>query len=220
MGGIKLKTIHVIIIGSLACVVIVAGLYFLVIKKSCEQITVLKADLQKNEQIWNQKASVEAKLETAKQNYRIAQAKYEKYAKDKMPSISFAKREEGMIALWKEQTEILGPLLQSWPNKTGVILKSGVSVASPPINPNAAVISNSPIILKIGDFEVTGDFSDILNHIRSWNKFKRLVMIGPLSLTGPSPGMTGRYSVTVYIFPRGETGAAVAMAGGASASTR
>ena len=212
MGGSKLKTIHVVIIGCFACVVVAVGVYFLIIKKSCARIDGLNARYQQAQQVWQRKASVEAQLEAAKQEYRLVKWEYEKYEKEKMPSVSLQDRAQGMIALWKEQAEVLGPMLQSWPDKTGVTLRSDVSVPAAPVNPNS--VDPSIIRIPIGSFRVTGDFRTILSHIKSWNKFNRLVQIDFGGLTGPSPGMTAEYTLTVYIFPQGEAGPNVAMAGG------
>lgn len=206
----KLRRIHIVIIGSVACALVVAGLYFLVIKKAQERIGKLEARLETAEGIWAQKAATESKLEAAKVRYRMVNAKYEEYLGKKMPAISFEDRAQGMIALWKEQTEVLGPMLEKWPGKTGVRLASEVRVPAAGTNPNA--VETSLIRVPVGTFRVLGDFSVIMGHIRSWNDFGRLVEISPASLTGPSPTMTAEYTVTVLIFPRGETGPAISMA--------
>lgn len=216
MGVSKLKAIHVIIIGSLACLIVIVGLYFLMIKKSCEKIKSLRADYQKYEETWNQKSTAEANLAAVKLQSQQIKNKYEKYSREKMPPVSFEKKEEGMIALWKEQVETLGPLLYNWPRKTGVIFNSGVQVPAPGVNPNDIynpAVNSYFIPLELNEFTVTGSFHTILSHIRSWNKFNRLVKIDLESLTGQSPGMTAKYKVTVYILPRGEEGPAVTMAG-------
>lgn len=207
----KLKTIHVVIIASVACLMVVVGLYFLVIKKSNESIAVLQAQLDQLNQQAAQKATVEAQLAAEKQKYQAVVWKYNKYLVGKMPPISFEDRANGMIALWKEQSEQLGPMLQAWPNKTGVRLASSISVPAAPVDPNT--VATSLVTIPIGTISVVGDFRSILSHVRSWNKFKRLVQIDPVSLKGSSPFMTATYKLTVYIFPRGETGPSVAMAG-------
>lgn len=212
MSGLKLRQIHVIIIGVFACVAVIAGLYFTVIKNKYKVLGELQSQYAAAEQKWNQKASVEAQLEEAKRQNRIITSKYERYLAEKMPPISFEDRAQGMIALWKEQSQVLGPLLTSWPRKTGVQYLGGIQVPAPPVDPNS--IDTSLIKLSVGTVQVRGDFRSILSHIRSWNKFGRLVQIDPVSLTGPSPGMTAQYAVTVYIFPRGEAGPPIAMAGG------
>lgn len=211
MTGSKLRTIHVIIIGSFACIVVIVGLFFLLIKNSYKEIAALNARYQTAQQKWVQKASVETRLATARANSRIVMAKYEGYLRTKMPPISFQDRTQGMIALWKEQGETLGPLLQSWPARTGVTLLSSVQVPAAPVDPNS--IDATLISIPIGSFSVKGGFRTILSHLRSWNDFNRLVQIGPATLSGSSPGMTAEYAVTVYIFPSGEAGPPVAMAG-------
>ncbi|HUV04268.1 MAG TPA: hypothetical protein VMX94_04100 [Armatimonadota bacterium] len=212
MGGSKLRTVHVVFIGSFACVLVIVGLYLLVIKNSYKEIASLNARYQTAEQKWMQKASVEAKLAAAKMNNRVVTARYEQYLRTKMPSISFQDRTQGMIALWKEQGETLGPLLQSWPAKTGVKLATDVQVPPAPANPND--IDGTFISIPIGAFSVKGDFRTILAHLQSWNGFNRLVQIDPAVLSGTSPRMTAEYTVTVYIFPRGEAGPAIPMAAG------
>jgi hypothetical protein len=213
----RLRTIHVVIIGSLACVIVVAGLYFLVIKKSNERIAALQGQYNQYLQTWNQKATVEAQLEKARQDFILVSAEYERYNHEKMPPISFQDRTEGMIALWKEYAEVLGPLIYRWPAKTGVFLDGAIGVPPPPVvNPNSPILSSDIITIDLGTFKVRGDFRTILRHIKSWNRFNRLVEIGPLNLTGPTsddPRMTGEYTVKVYIFPTGQAGPMVNMAG-------
>lgn len=215
MGGSKLKPLHVVIIGSFACALVIAGLYFLIIKKQYEQIGQLDTQLQTLSQEVARKGQAEVRLEAAKQKNRVVMAKYDKYLREKMPPITFADRAQGMIALWKEQSEMLGPLLQTWPRKTGVTMTSSLQIPAAPVNPNS--IDPTLITIPIGTFSVRGDFTTILSHMRSWNKFNRLVKIDAGKLTGPSPGMTADYSVTVYIFPRGEAGQNIAMAGAGAA---
>lgn len=212
MGGSKLKSLHVVIIGSFACALVIGGLYFLIIKKQYQQIGQLNSEYQTLSQDYARKAQAEARLETAKQQNRIVMAKYDKYLREKMPPITFQDRAQGMIALWKEQSEMLGPVLQSWPAKTGVTLTSAVQVPAAPANPNS--IDPTLITIPIGTFSVRGDFTSIMSHLRSWNKLNRLVKIDVGRLVGPSPGMQADYTVTVFIFPRGEAGPNIAMAGG------
>lgn len=212
MGGSKLKSLHIVIIGSFACALVVAGLYFLIIKKQYQQLGALNTQYQQLSQEYARKAQAEARLAEAKEKNRIVLVKYDKYLREKMPPITFQDRAQGMIALWKEQAEVLGPMLQSWPRRTGVILANNVQVPPAPVNPNA--IDPTLITIPIGSFTVRGDFSTILSHLRSWNKFNRLVRIDVGRLTGPSPGMQADYSVTVFIFPRGEAGQNIVMAGG------
>lgn len=212
MSMSKLRTIHVVIIGSFACIVVVVGVYFLVIKKCYAQIGQYNTRLQTAEQTWQRKAQAERELAEAKLQNHLMMVRYERYMREKMPSLSFADRTQGMIALWKEHGEVLGPLLESWPRKTGVIFAGGVQVPAAPTDPNS--VDTSIIRIPVGTFSVVSDFRSILNHLRSWNRFNRLVQIDLASLSGTSPRMTAQYAVTVYIFPRGEAGPTVTIAGG------
>lgn len=210
----KLKAIHIAIIGFLVCIIVGVSTYFLVIKKCNEEITALNGRLEIATQVYQTRPQVEAKLAAAKQNNQVLQIKLEKYMRAKMPALTFQDRTQGMIALWKEQVETLGPMINAWPQRTGVFMSSKVAIPNPPVDPNT--IDTSLIKIPIGSFTVTGDFRTLMQHIRSWNKFNRLVQIDVGSLSGQNP-MTLNYTVTVYVFPRGETGQAVTMAGGGQA---
>lgn len=209
----KLKSLHVVIIGSVVCILIGVGTYFLVIKKVNEEIAALNGRLATATQVESTRQTVIARLEQAKINNQRLQATLEKYMRAKMPAISFQDRPQGMIALWKEHAETLGPLLRAWPTKTGVNMTSSVAIPTPPVDPNT--IDTSIIKIDIGSFTVIGDYTTLMNHVRSWNRFNRLVQIDMGSLSGNSPFMSLTYTVTVFIFPRGETGATVPIAGAA-----
>lgn len=206
----KLKSIHIVIIGSLLCVIIATSTFFLVIKKVNKEIADLNVRLDAATQVVNTRPQVEARLAQAKINNRNLQVILEKYMRAKMPPISFQDRAQGMIALWKEQAETLGPLIEAWPRRTGVSFGGGLSMPAQPIDPNT--IDTSLITLPLGTFTVGGDFATLMSHIRSWNKFNRLVQVDVKSLSGTSPFMTLTYDATVYIFPRGETGQNIPMA--------
>jgi len=210
MGSSKLKTIHVVIIGALACILVGVGAYFLVIKKKCESLNALNGRLTVAMDEANKSQQMQKRLDATIELNRVLQIKLDGYLRAKMPPISFQDRAQGMIALWKEQVETLGPMLKSWPQKSGVWLTTGVQVPAPSADPNA--VDTSLISIPIGSFSVRGDFRTLLDHLRSWNNFNRLVQIDVKSLQGPSPFMTLNYDVTVFIFPRGAAGQPIQMA--------
>ena len=199
----KLKSTHVLIIGIVVCIIVGAGTYFL-------GIAGLEARKATAEQVIATRPQVEARLAAAKQMNQVLRIKLERYMRAKMPPISFQDRAEGMIALWKEQSENLGPIVNAWPAHTGVRMGQTIQIPAPPIDPNA--IDTSMIKIPLGSLAVGGDFTTLMQHVRSWNKFNRLVQIDVKGLTGTSPFMTLTYEATVYIFPRGETGATSSMA--------
>jgi len=210
MAG-KLRKIHVIIIGAVACIAVGVGFYFLLIKGVREEIAQLENRYAEAKKVYDTLPQVQSRLMDAQTRYRMVVATYNQFMRTKMPPITFQDRAQGMIALWKEQAEVLGPMIRNWPSKTGVRLVSNVQVPAAPTDPNA--INTEIIRIPLGTFQVRGSFEDILKHIRSWRNFGRLVQIDPPSLTGPSPGMTAQYGVTVYIFPYGQAGPTVTMAG-------
>ncbi len=213
----KLKRVHVIIIGLVACIAVGAGMYFLVISKLRQDIAALQTRYDEAKAVADTRPQVERKLAAAQAKYQIALARYNYYLRTKMPPISFQDRAQGMIALWKEQAETLGPMIEAWPKKTKVVLGSSVQVPAAPVDPNA--INTTLIRIPIGTIRVVGDFKTLMNHIRSWKNFGRLVQVDPASLSGVSPNMVAEYGLTVYIFPYGEPGPPVQMAGTGGAST-
>ena len=191
---------------------VAAGLYFLVIKKATERVAGLEKDLQEQTAIYARKPAAERKLEEVKIEYNLRLTEYSRFMRAKMPALTFADRPQGMIALWKEQAEVLGPMIQRWPGKTGVQLTSGIAVPAAPTDPNA--VSTGYIPIPLGTFSVRGDFRTIMRHVRRWNDFNRLVILGPVSISGPSPGMTAQYPVTVLLVPHGEAGPQFQMGAG------
>ncbi len=216
MGPSKLKSIHVVIIGSVACILIVVGLYFLFVKNANARIAALNVRYTQADSVYQTLNSVESNLATTNQKFNLVKSKNDRYMREYMPPLSCTDRAQGMLQRWNEQAKILGPMIKAWPSKYGVTLTSSVSVPAPPVNPNN--IDNSMITLPMGTFSVTGDFRSIMAHIRSWNKFHRLVQIDAVSLDGQSPNITAQYNVTVYIFPQGEPGPTIEMAGGGQAA--
>ncbi len=210
----KLKSLHIVIIGLVLCVIIVVSTYFLVIKKVQKDIAGLQGRLATAQQVVSTRPQVEARLAQAKINNQKLQITLEKYMRAKMPPISFADRTQGMVAMWKEYAESLGPLLRAWPDRGGVQYTGGLQIPAPPVDPNS--IDTSVIKIPVGTFTVVGDFRSLMNHVRSWRNFNRLVQIDVKQLTGGGAGpvLTLTYDATVYIFPRGETGQNVQMAGG------
>jgi hypothetical protein len=216
MSVSRLKTLYVVIIGTVMCLIVVSCLYFFVVKKSYERLAALDVRLKKADGVVAQKGEAEQELKDANIEFSRVTAEYSKYELEKMPPVTFEDRGYGMIAQWKEQSEVLGPMLEKWPAKTGIKGSGSISIPAPSVNPNS--IAQDPFRFSVGNFTVTGSFAQIMKHIRTWRKFGRLVQIDGLSLSGYSPNMTATYSVTVIEFPRGGVGPTIPMAGGGSNS--
>ena len=214
MGSSKLKVIHVIIIGSLACVLMIVGFYFALIKKINENIADVRRQYDDAKVIADKRTSVEAELAQAKRDNDLLLVKYTKMMNEKMPVLSFQDRMGGWFELMHEQADVLGPKLTAWPAKSGIRMTSSFTIPPPPDDWNS--LSDKMITIPLGNVTVTGTFAKILAHVRSWNHFDRLVQVDPVDLSGHSPYMTGTYALTLYIFPRGTVGPTVGMAGAAN----
>jgi hypothetical protein len=136
----------------------------------------------------------------------------------RMPDLSFARRDLGMLQLWNEQIKTLGPLLVSFAHDPGVTSVSGqFNIPTPPLNPNDKYLDQDPIVIPLGNVQVQGSsFKSVLNNIRRWNNCRRLVMVGPSAISGNTPRLWATYSLTCYIYPDPTTkvGPPIQMAGG------
>jgi len=211
----KIRWQHIIIIGATVCALLGVGIYFLLIKPVREQVMAVDKKLQDSlGYIAENEGPTQVAFDAAVNEVSAIQSRLAKYENSKMPNLSLASREKGMIDLWIEQVEVLGPILERWGSKGGVRLVSPVNIPAPPTNPN--VIDANMIKIPIGKMEVVGDFLSIMKHIGEWNKCPRLVQIDRPSVSGTSPQLKASYEVTVYIFPRGAAGPPVQMAGGST----
>ena len=221
MSFSKLKTIHVIIIGSVLCVAVGVAIFFLMIKPQIEAYKVAKARYDKAVVKGNEQSKQKAKSDLAKamMDFSIAQAKLDAQRAKRMPSLDFSRREIGMLALWNEQIKTLGPLLEEFAKDKNVRVPNvRFQIQPPPANPNDPVFDQDVLIFPLGSISVQGSFKPIMDNIKRWNNCSRLVMVGPPALGGTSPQLTAAYSLTCYIFPRAKGGSKIQMAGEPSSS--
>lgn len=213
----KLRKIHIIIIGSLVCAIAIAAMFFLLIKPKQEAYKAADERYQKavvlgNEQSEN-KAIEERSTAIAKANQlqQLLQVQMNR----RMPDLSFARRDLGMLALWREQIKTLGPLLESFAHDPSVTsVNARFNIPSPPLNPNDQIFDRDVLEYPLGSVQVAASsFKGILNNIRRWNNCRRLVMVGPPVLQGNSPQLMAAYNLTCYIFPVTKGGPAIPMAG-------
>jgi hypothetical protein len=225
MNFSKLRKIHIIIIGSLVCVILGGGLYYALITKATKSLEDETARYNQYAATGTQNnvALQQAGYQQALQDAASAENKLNYYFARQMPYLDFRDRKSGMIALWQEQSLNLGPLLISYLKTSGVQLdpQTQITIPAPPSNPNDLSSDQlAPITIPLGKIRVRGSFSQIMAHIRKWNTCKRLVMIDNPQITGISPDLTCEYDATVYIFPRyAATSAQIAMAGGGGSTS-
>jgi len=217
----KLKKLHVIIIGSVLCVIAGVALYFLMIKPQQEAYKAAKSRYDKAIVLGNQAAEDKAieDLNKAIGEVNFAQAQLDAQMRRRMPDLSFARRDLGMLQLWNEQIKTLGPLLENFAKDKNVqVLFQGFDIPAPPSNPNDAVFDKDVLVFPLGSVTVVGDFKNLMNNVRRWNNCRRLVMVGPPQIGGTSPRLAAAYSLKCYVFPSAIGGPKIPMAGGDAAS--
>lgn len=200
----KLKKIHVIIIGSVLCVIAGVAMFFLQIRPQKLAFAEAEAKYKTHSVKGNPqaKAAAEEAQRMALNGLSIAQAQMDRQMQLRMPNLNFSRRSIGMLALWKEQIKTLGPLLESFARDKNVVVRgANFQIPAPPVNPNDTLFEQDVLEFKLGNVTVSGDFKHLMDNIRRWNNCKRLVMVGPPSLGGVSPELTQTYSITCYIFP-------------------
>lgn len=219
-----MKKIHIIIIGLVGCLMIGGGLYYFLITKSQAALQEQTKRLEQFAPTGTQEnvKRCETDYYQALQNVIDARAKLNKYLDAKMPGLYFNNRLNGMMELWHEQSEVLGPLLMNQIETCGVKdAGSTIAIPAPSANPNDLISDKlTPIVITLTDLKVEGSFRQILAHLRKWNDCKRLVLIDNPRLAGTSPKLLCTYNATVYIFPREPALASstIAMAGAAGAA--
>ncbi|MEN6520159.1 MAG: hypothetical protein ABFD46_03280 [Armatimonadota bacterium] len=213
----KLRRIHIVIIGVVVCLLVGAGLYFLVIDKA---VKARDAALAERDSVINAGGTelncnnMFKSLQDANAKVLEKTAEYEKTMRARMPNISLDDTRTGMLALWHEQSEVLGPLLLNHIRSSkGIQLMSSIQIPAPTVNPNdLQSYADSPIRIDVGKVSVSGNFKSIMNHLRSWNKLNRLVLVDQPSLTGESPNLVCEYTLSVFLYPMTPPGPTVDIA--------
>jgi hypothetical protein len=209
----KIRKIHIVLIcGVVACLIVACGMYFLPIKNATKDRDAAKSAYDSTISQGGTQSNVDAQKKKYEEAQIFVESKKQAlnvYMHAKMPVLRFGPdvedRKFGMLALWHEQSEVLGPLLIKWITSTGVKLESNIAIPAPPVNPNDSAAfpadDYTPIKLDLGKVKIQGDFKQIMNHIRKWNDCSRLVLIDQPTLAGTSPNLTCEYNLTVFLFP-------------------
>lgn len=235
----KLTWIQVAIIGVVVCAIIGASLYFLMIKKQQEQIAKLTSELQTVQSKANEKPQAEKDLADAKAKLAAAQRRLAIYQRTKMIPLSLNTQVDqyhSMVRLWREQGEVLGPLMERHIASTGLVvagtgpnvfanLVTGqrlnastgsaiIPVPRPPATPSGITPGVYTISLGSVTARTTRGFPQVLSFLRSFTRAPRLVAVGAPSITGTSPNLTVTVPLTVYYLVEGGAPAAPAGGGG------
>ena len=217
MSFSKLRRIHVIIIGCVLCVIAGVAQYFLLIKPKIEVYKAAEARYEAARVLGCQEAENKAIAERndAVAKKAVAEQLLQVQMERRMPDLSFARRDLGMIAYWKEMLRSMQPLLENFahdPKMDQVFAQ--FALPAPPINPNDPLFDKDMIEYQLGNVTVVGgSLKDVLNNIRRWNNCGRLVMVGPPTVDGNCPKLRAVYSTTCYVFPVAKGGPQIPMAG-------
>ncbi len=193
-----------------------AALFFLLIKPQQEAYKAAEDRYNAAKDLGNEHAERRANEDLAKAiaELNLARQSLDYQMKRRMPDLSFARRDLGMLALWNEQIKTLGPLLESFARDKSVnVVSAKFTIPPPPVNPNDSIFDKEMLQFDLGSVQAIGNFKDLMNNIRRWNNCSRLVMVGPPVLQGTSPRLAVAYSVTCYIFPAEKGGPPIPMAG-------
>jgi Tfp pilus assembly protein PilO len=215
MGALsRLTRQQIAIIGSVLIVLTTALLFFFLIRPLRERLAAANDKYNTRQAVADTRGEKEKALEQARQEVAQARAQWSRYDRRFMPDINISNLIRGMEQRWREQKDVLGPLVTRFlrRDRSVRVIRAGITVPAPPTDPNA--IDTRVIEIPLGEVSVLGSFRNILNHAERWNKFDRLVLVDNLRLAGNSPLLVGQYRLTCYIFTRGEPGPDVPAAGG------
>jgi len=158
-----------------------------------------------------------AKLEDAKKQVQVAEAKWARYDRRLMPDINLSL---GSILaskqLWNEQLFVLGNKLNKFleADHNVQVVQSGITLPAPSTDPSA--VNQKAFVFPLGTISVVGTFENVLRNVERWNGFDRLVLTDGLTLSGTSPQLQGTYTITTFLFTHGEAAGKTA---GASTTT-
>lgn len=199
-------------------------MFHFMIKPAQQQLAAEQARVAAAQPGANQMAEAQAlqyKAESIKKR-DATKNNYMAFMKQRMPTLSFVRREVGMVALWQEQLHTLGPLLTKFvmSDKTVKVDPVNFVIPDPPYTPNDPALEQEHFEFNLGTVSATGDYQSLMNHVRRWRKAPRLARVDNVSLQGNTPDLRVSYSLTVYIYPitPATTESRIAMAGTGTAT--
>jgi len=208
MGALaKITKVQIWIIAAVLSAIAGGAIYYFLVMPEQARLEAANAKYDTNKAVADTKSSVDADQIKAKGEVKVAQAKWARYDRELMPDIDISNLIRGQQQLWNEQINVLGPITQRYlyADKTVQVVKATLALPAPPTDPNA--VARKYFEFPLGDVTVQGKFNQILNHAERWNRFRRLVVVDGLTLSGNSPRLTGSYKLTAYIFTHDDKGA-------------
>lgn len=233
----KITWIQVAVIGLVVCAIIGASLHSMLIKKQQKQIAELKTQLQSVEAKAREKPQAQADLMLAQAELLAAKRRLNVYERTKMIPISLTTQVDqfnSLVRVWREHTEVLGPLMEKHIASTGMVLEGGsndmfanlivgqrfratlgapvIPIPRPPTAPSGITQGRYTINLGTITVRTTRGLPQVYSFLRSFTHAPRLVTIGAPSITGQSPNLTVTVPMQVHYLVEGAGGA---MPGGA-----
>jgi Tfp pilus assembly protein PilO len=202
----RLTPLVVLIAGTIIFVAVAAIGYFgFIQKKSADlqaQIQRYTPDAQYYDPTQDATAIAAAKkqLADATAQATIVDNQWNYILDTKNPDIDYSDRWQSWLEWASEVDYDFSPRLNSFLKHTGVTSLTTIGAPTLPSDPND--VPTGLLAAPLPNISVFGSYDQILNHVASWNKFSRIVLVDHLSLKGYSPFMTGTYSATEYMFTR------------------
>jgi Tfp pilus assembly protein PilO len=203
-GG--LKRIHIVIIGIVLGVVMAAGVFFALVQPDKAEIENVNGAISGYNDTIAKKPQAEKAIKQAeidKTAKTVALAKYEMSYMRLGPERAFLSMKDpqkAMILLWKEQNQVMGPLITRYIQKSGVRLLTPLQIPGAPSDPNQ--INANEYTVPLGQIQVAGTFGQINNFLLSLGRSPRLIRVNNVELAGESPNITATMDLTVIILPR------------------
>lgn len=202
----KLTRAHIWIIGLVIAIIVATGFYFLGIAKTKENLNLVQQRIKTADDTIARRVQNERDLEKAKKEVADARHTFAVTTATKMPKPPIDLRNQdpdaqvkAMMELWKEPKRLYDMAQNFALSTDNVAVRTQFGVPAPPADPR--LIPTTVIEIPLGTVTAYGKFEDVLNYMRRWNKFGRLVSVDGLQLQGTSPLLTGTAQLTVYIFP-------------------
>lgn len=207
----KITRQQMMIIGAVLAALIAGGIYYFLMRPLAERRAAADAKYEAAEQIAltrrqkeDAKKKAEEEVRKAEAQWRVYDRRY-MYSRDRtgnptVPLVDTSNLLRAMQQRWTEQSTVLGSLATQFlrSDNTVRVVQANIAVAPPPVDPNQA--ADQLVRLSLGTVTVSGTFENILRHAERWNRFKRLVLVDNLTLSGNSPRLTGQYTLTCFIF--------------------
>jgi hypothetical protein len=197
---------HIWIIGLVIAVILGAGFYFLGISRTKDNLTQLAARRDTADQTIGKRRDYEADLKKAKLEVAEAERAFRVFTNTKMPKPPIDLRNQdhtaqvrAMMNLWQEPKRLYDMAQNFALNTDKVAVRTQFGIPAPPADPK--MIPTTIIEIPIGTVTAYGDLRSILDYMRRWNQFGRVVAVDGLQLSGVSPLLTGTAQLTAYIFP-------------------